>query len=423
MSTEYKDPRRDAHKDREDYIKSQNEHYTVKGGMNTNAEIVNAVNQYVDEVNQNKGLDSIRIQDDAAITQVGDVGGGTTDGSATTTQIIPLTPSGLPTASNTNPDIVAKIDPAIVKETPKEVVKRAKDADEWARYIDSLYSESDREADEKKKKAARWITAAQMLGDSIAALGNSWATASGANAMALAPGAVKAAAATHQLEQDIRNAREKAAKAKMDATLKKYEMEMNEKRYADALKQQGIENTIKLGNLEISRAKLANDMEYQKQMLDLRAKELIQNGVKADQAFKLSMEELGLKKEQIKLDKDELQARINGTYYSGSGRGSSKLDPVKTSQGDMLIDETKLNPTNLAQYAELANQSGDSELAKAIANLDGGTRSISALKQELGKILQDPANKAIVDHMVSNGILVANTKSGQNNGGKILGLK
>lgn len=197
-------------------------------------EIVNAVNQYVDEVNQNKGLDSIRIQDDTTPTQVGDVGGATADGSGTTTTLDGKEDGGIvpttPTASNTNPDIVAKIDPAIVKETPKEVVKRAKDADEWARYIDSLYSESDREADEKKKKAARWIAAAQMLGDSIAALGNSWATAGGANAMALTPGAGKAAAATHQLEQDIRNAREKAAKAKMDATLKKYEMEMQRKK-------------------------------------------------------------------------------------------------------------------------------------------------------------------------------------------------
>jgi hypothetical protein len=305
-----------------------------------------------------------------------------------------------------------------------EVVKDAKEAQAFSDYVNSLYSQSDYEADEKRKKAAQWVTAAQILGDSLAALGNVYWTGKGAAPQQLSPGTGKAAAATHQLEQDIRNAREKAAKAKVDATLQMFKMKMDEKRYADELKQRGIENTIKLGNLEISRAKLANDIDYQKQMLDLRAKELIQNGVKADQAFKLSMEELGLKKEQLKLSKDELQARINGTYYSGSGRGAgSKLDPIQTSQGDMLIDESKLNAMNLAQYEELAVQSGNSELAKAITNLDGGTRSITALKQELGKLLQDPANKAIVDHMVNNGILVANTKSGQNNGGKILGLK
>jgi hypothetical protein len=48
--------------------------------------------------------------------------------------------------------------------------------------------------------------------------------------MKVEPGAAKAAAATYQLEQDIRNAREKAAKAKLDATLKQYEMEWKRER-------------------------------------------------------------------------------------------------------------------------------------------------------------------------------------------------
>jgi hypothetical protein len=44
--------------------------------------------------------------------------------------------------------------------------------------------------------------------------------------MKVEPGAQKAATATYQLEKDIREAREKAAKAQYDATLKKYELEM-----------------------------------------------------------------------------------------------------------------------------------------------------------------------------------------------------
>jgi hypothetical protein len=44
--------------------------------------------------------------------------------------------------------------------------------------------------------------------------------------MKFEPGAQKAATATYQLEKDIREAREKAAKAQYDATLKKYELEM-----------------------------------------------------------------------------------------------------------------------------------------------------------------------------------------------------
>ena len=132
-----------------------------------------------------------------------------------------------------NPDIVDKIDPNIVK-SPMEVVKDAKEAQMFSDYINSLYSQSDYEADEKRKKAAQWVTAAQTLGDSLAALGNVYWTGKGAAPQQLSPGAGKAAAATYQLEQDIRNAREKAAKAKMDATLKKYEMEMQKEKDAKA---------------------------------------------------------------------------------------------------------------------------------------------------------------------------------------------
>lgn len=128
-----------------------------------------------------------------------------------------------------NPDIVDKIDPNIVK-SPMEVVKDAKEAQAFSDYVNSLYSQSDYEADEKRKKAAQWVTAAQILGDSLAALGNVYWTGKGASPQQLSPGTGKAAAAATQLEQDIRNAREKAAKAKMDATLKKYEMEMQRKK-------------------------------------------------------------------------------------------------------------------------------------------------------------------------------------------------
>lgn len=128
------------------------------------------------------------------------------------------------------------IDETLEYEAPTEEMEKfeeEKTQAQWQKdYLDSIWSKEDEEAAEKKKKAAKWITAAQMLGDSIAALGNSYFTAKGANAMKVEPGAQKAAAATSQLEQDIRNAREKAAKAKYDATLKKYEMEM-EKTKAD----------------------------------------------------------------------------------------------------------------------------------------------------------------------------------------------
>lgn len=94
----------------------------------------------------------------------------------------------------------------------------------------NLWTKEDEEAAAKRQKAAQWVTAAQMLGDSIGALSNVYWTGKGANAMKFEPGAPKAAAATYQTEQDIRNAREKAAKAQYDATLKKYAMEMQRER-------------------------------------------------------------------------------------------------------------------------------------------------------------------------------------------------
>ena len=110
--------------------------------------------------------------------------------------------------------------------------------DWYSEYVKSLYSEDDRIADEKKKKAAQWIVAAQMLGDSIGALSNVYWTGKGANAMKFEPGAAKAAAAAYNLDQDIRNAREKATKAKMDATLAKYKQEWEEQKHKDSLAMQ-----------------------------------------------------------------------------------------------------------------------------------------------------------------------------------------
>ena len=100
----------------------------------------------------------------------------------------------------------------------------------------NFWTKEDEEAAAKRQKAAQWVTAAQMLGDSIGALSNVYWTGKGANAMKFEPGAPKAAAATYQLEQDIRNAREKAAKARYDATLMKYQLEMQQKELERSLK-------------------------------------------------------------------------------------------------------------------------------------------------------------------------------------------
>lgn len=120
----------------------------------------------------------------------------------------------------------------LATEKKEEEKKESNPLDDYVQLVNDLWTKEDEEAAKKKQKAAQWILAAQMLGDSIGALSNVYWTGKGANAQKLEPGAQKAAAATYQLEQDIRNAREKAAKAKLDATLKKHEMEMQRERYA-----------------------------------------------------------------------------------------------------------------------------------------------------------------------------------------------
>ena len=103
-------------------------------------------------------------------------------------------------------------------------------------YIKKVgYTEDDRIADEKRKKAAQWITAAQALGDSIGALANVHWAGKGANAQQVAPGAAAAGAATYQLAQDIRSAQQKAAEAELAATAKRYNMEWQRKMHEDNL--------------------------------------------------------------------------------------------------------------------------------------------------------------------------------------------
>lgn len=167
------------------------------------------------------------------------------------------------------------IDNTLEEATPSENEKKAAEKDPLSfltDYAKSLYSEDDRIADEKKKKAAQWILAAQMLGDSIGALSNVYWTGKGANAQKFEPGAQKAAAATYQMDQDIRNAREKAAKAQMDAALKKYEMEMQREREKKADERYNAEQAE-------NKRRYDNEAAYRRErdaIVDAREKELME---------------------------------------------------------------------------------------------------------------------------------------------------
>lgn len=275
------------------------------------------------------------------------------------------------------------------------------------------------EEEARRERAARAVQGVAGLGNLMSAFANLTFTGNGAPSQTLPTQSVDAMSDKMTSWKDkLKAEREKYQAAELGAKVEQWKMAQDERRYADSLKQQGIENELKLGSLEISRAKLAHDMDYAKQMLDLRAKELIQNGTKADRAWEQALAELGLKREQLKLSREELAARKDGSYYSGGGSGSSKWTPVSTHAGNMEIDYSKLNGVNLAQYAKRLEENGDDELSKAIAALGDGKESTEQLRQKIGKALTNPANAWLVEDMTNKGLLrnVGASNNGAANG-------
>lgn len=206
----------------------------------------------------------------------------------------------------------------------------------------------------KRQRAATARQGIQALGNAMSALSNLTFSSMGALSQTIPNQEVeKTGKAMTSWQERLKAEREKYQAAELGAKTQQWKMEQEERRYADALKQQGIENTIKLGNLELSRYKLANDSEYQKEMLDLRAKELIQNGKKADQAFAQAMKELGLRERSIKLSESELQARKDGSYYSKSGstgKAPTYLDvngTIMRYNEDVLTDAASMQAANI----------------------------------------------------------------------------
>lgn len=279
-------------------------------------------------------------------------------------------------------------------------------------FIKTLQKPITPEEEARRERAARAVQGVAALGNLMSAFANLTFTGKGAPSQTLPTQSVDAMSDKMTSWKDkLKAEREKYQAAELGAKAQQWKMAQDERRYADALKQQGIENELKLGNLEISRAKLAHDIDYANQMLDLRAKELIQNGTKADRAWEQALAELGLKREQLKLSREELAARKDGSYYSGGGSGSSKWTPVSTHAGNMEIDYSKLNGVNLAQYAKRLEENGDDELSKAIAALGDGKESTEQLRQKIGKALTNPANAWLVEDMMNKGLL----RNAQNN--------
>lgn len=271
-------------------------------------------------------------------------------------------------------------------------------------YVNSLKKPITPEEEARRERAARAVQGVAGLGNVMTAFSNLAFTGKGAPSQTMPTQQVDAMGKEITSWKDkLASEREKYAAAELGARTTQWKMEQDERRYADQLKQQGIDNTIKLGNLEISKAKLAHDMQYANQMLDLRVKELMQQGEIAAKAHARAMKELGIQEDRLGLAKDELKARQDGSYYTG--RKTEDWKPVSTHVGDMEIDNSKLNGINLAQYAEMLQQNGQDELAKAIASFSGDEKSLEQLRQTIGKALTNPANAAIVEDMIKKGIL------------------
>lgn len=273
------------------------------------------------------------------------------------------------------------------------------------------------EEEARRERAARAVQGVAGLGNVITAFSNLAFTGKGAPSQTLPTQQADAMGKEVTSWQDkLASEREKYAAAMLGAKTQKWKMEQEERKYADQLKQQGIENTIKLGNLEISRAKLAHDMDYAKQMLDLRAKELIQNGEKADQAFAQAMKELDLRKDQLQLSRDELTARQDGSYYSKSGSTGKAPTYLDVNGTTMRYNEDALTDAASMQAANILGL-GDETKSPTQARMMVG----AALNNKDPKMSEEDKKKIadVTEYLIGVGAIAAESKG---NGEKKLGL-
>ena len=276
--------------------------------------------------------------------------------------------------------------------TIEEVAEEAKKADDPLAFLTQLasqYSDEDRKADEKRKKAAQWILAAQMLGDSIGALSNVYWTGKGANAMKFEPGAQKAATATYQLEKDIREAREKAAKAQYDATLKKYAMEMEkakaDREQADADRKH--EETVRHNKAteDISRlsaenaAKSANTAMYNAETSRMNASTASRNASvneaeerrKAEQYNKQHGDRKFLIGDQwVNIPKDKWEGVV-GSIYNSLPEEIRKVYETQVTDELGIKKETRKAPTIAVMDAAVRQYAQDPAVMEAILKAAG----------------------------------------------------
>ena len=285
----------------------------------------------------------------------------------------------------TAPKLETEIDTSIVKETPKEVVKEAKDADEWSKYINSLYSESDREADEKKKKAAKWVLAAQMLGDTFSALANSYYTSKGANAMTAPSGSQKAAEAAGKLEMDIRNARKTAEKEKMDAMLKKFDMDMKKE-------------NLKLAREQMAQTQSNADRAYQLSVDQFEYKKT-QDALAQQNWQTMNQQQLEQWNKNYELEKKKLAQQWARTNAENAGI------EIQVGDGFVTIPKKRINEATIGKIYDMCDEKLKDKSGKPIYETVNGERKVTGYtKPDLNDMLVTIGIASNTDEGVQNAI-------------------
>lgn len=284
-------------------------------------------------------------------------------------------------------------------------------------FIKTLQKPITPDEEARRERAARAVQGVAGLGNLMSAFANLTFTGKGAPSQTLPTQSVDAMTdRTTSWKDKLKAEREKYQAAELGAKAQQWKMAQDERRYADALKQQGIENELKLGNLEVSRAKLAHDIDYANQMLDLRVKELMQNGIKADRAWQQAIKDLNLKEKQLGLSEKELEARINGTYYSKSGSTGKAPTYLDVNGITMRYNEDALTDAASMQAANILGL-GDEVNSPTQARMMVG----AALNNKDPKMSEGDKKKIadVTEYLIGVGAIAAESKG---NGEKKLGL-
>lgn len=229
-----KDKRRDAHADKEAFINQQQELKNRVAAMS--GKDVTATPE-----NHSYGLKGGNISLDpsvAASTPHTPPSGAT---ESTPIESATDATTSTPTTGATNPQVPVETEAEKKARINRELVDYHKS------LMEHLYGDEERAEDEKKKKAAKWVSIAQGLADAFGAAANVYWTGKGANHMDIGDGTAKVGAANAALRAEIKARQEKAKDAALAATMKEMDRLYNQanldRTYEETKKAREMANT------------------------------------------------------------------------------------------------------------------------------------------------------------------------------------